>query len=95
MPQAVSGHPFTAWKRIQSQASPCDICYLKIVIGTEFLPVFCFSLSLSFHQCSILIFNYTLLVPEGEKDKGWEPSKKETLSSEIGKHWIEDHFHNF
>jgi len=37
---------------------------------------FNFSLSLSFHQCSILIFNYTLLLPEGQAGEGWEPPKK-------------------
>jgi hypothetical protein len=36
-----------------------------------------------------------LLVQEGQKDEGWEPSKKNALPSEIGEHWIEDHFHNF
>jgi hypothetical protein len=40
------------------------------------LPVLLFPLSVSFHQCSILI----LLVSEGEAGEAWEPSESRTLS---------------
>jgi hypothetical protein len=35
---------------------------------------FSFPLSGSFHQCSILIFIYMLLLPEGQMSENWEPS---------------------
>jgi hypothetical protein len=43
LPQEVTGRPFTAGKRIQSQASPFQFCCLKIVTGTGFLILFGFS----------------------------------------------------
>jgi hypothetical protein len=36
---------------------------------------FSFPLSVSFHHCSILIFIYILLLPEGQMGEAWEPSK--------------------
>jgi hypothetical protein len=41
--------------------------------------------SVSYHQCSILVFSYTLLLPEGQMAATWEPSK-ENAPSEIGEH---------
>jgi hypothetical protein len=38
---------------------------------------FSFPLPVSFHQCSILIFMYTLLLPEGQTGEVWETSKKQ------------------
>ena len=38
---------------------------------------FSFSLSVSFHQCSIFIFIYMLLLPDGQAGEAWEPSKKQ------------------
>jgi len=28
------------------------------------------------HRCSVLIFIYTLLLPEGQTGEAWKPSKK-------------------
>jgi len=41
------------------------------------LQVLLFSQSVSFHQCSILIFIYMLLLPEGQTGEAWESSKKQ------------------
>jgi len=40
------------------------------------LEYFCFTLSVSFPQNSILTFIYVLLLPEGQTGEAWEPSKK-------------------
>jgi hypothetical protein len=37
---------------------------------------FCFPLSVTFHQCTILILIYMLLLPEGQTDEDWVPSEK-------------------
>jgi hypothetical protein len=47
-------------------------------------------LSVSFHQRSILMFNYALFLPEGQTDENWEPSKSNALLK-IRKYWIEKH----
>jgi hypothetical protein len=52
---------------------------------------FGFSLS-SFHQCSMPIFIYMLLVTRGQLGGDREPSKKNAVS-EIGKNWTQKHFH--
>ena len=39
----------------------------------------CFSLSVSFHQCCILIVTYMLLLPKGRTVKAGEPSRKAML----------------
>jgi hypothetical protein len=44
---------------------------------TFFFQCFGFPLSILFHQCSILIFNYTLLLPEGQTGEPWEPLQKQ------------------
>ena len=38
----------------------------------------CFPMSVSFHQCSQLIFMCTVILPEGQTGKAWEPSKKQS-----------------
>jgi hypothetical protein len=43
-------------------------------IGTFFVPALLFTLSVSFHQCSTLIFFYMLLLPEGQPGEVWEPA---------------------
>jgi hypothetical protein len=52
-----------------------------------------FPLSLSFHLCSVLIFSYTLLLPEGQAGEIWAPSKKTKRFSEIGENCILKYFH--
>jgi hypothetical protein len=42
-----------------------------------FSEYFGFPLSLSCHQCSILIFNYMLRLPEGQMNEAWERSKNQ------------------
>jgi hypothetical protein len=48
----------------------------KVAPGQVFLSVLLFPLSVSFHQCSILIFIYMLLLLEGQTGEAWKPSKK-------------------
>jgi hypothetical protein len=45
--------------------------------GTFFSEYFGFRLSVSFHQCSILIFIYMLPLPEGQTGETWEPYKNQ------------------
>ena len=49
---------------------------------------FCFPLSVSFHQCSTLIFICMLLLAEGQTRAAWEPPKSNALS-EFGKPRLE------
>jgi len=61
---------FTAETGLPTQASLC-----VIYCGQHFgVP-----LSVSFHQCYILIFIYMLLLPEGQTRTAWEPSNTATL----------------
>jgi hypothetical protein len=41
-----------------------------------------------FHQCSILIFIYMLLLPKGQTGEAWQPSKS-IADSGIREHWVE------
>jgi hypothetical protein len=49
---------------------------------------FGFPLSASFHQCSMLIFIYMLLLHEGRLGEVWEPLNSNDISK-IVEHWIE------
>jgi len=42
-----------------------------------FSEYFDLSLSISFYQCSLVIFIYMLLLPEGRTGEAWVPSKKQ------------------
>jgi hypothetical protein len=54
MVQAVSRRPLTAEARCRSGPSPCGICGGQSGTGTGFFSeYFSFSLSISFHRCSI------------------------------------------
>jgi hypothetical protein len=53
---------------------------VKVALGQVFVPVLRFSRSVSFHQCSILICIYTLLLAEGQTGEAWEPSRKQCAS---------------
>jgi len=59
--------------------------FLLVTVALEpvFLPVFLFPLSVSFHQCSTLIFIYLLLLLEGQTGEPWKSSKK-AISFGIG-----------
>ena len=60
----------------------------KVALGQVFLRVFRFLLLLSFHQCSTLIFTYTLLLPEGQTSEARYFPKLSAVS-EIGKQCVE------
>jgi hypothetical protein len=47
--------------------------------GRVFSEYFAFPLSVSFHKCSIFIFIYMSLFPDGQTGEAWEPSKKTML----------------
>ena len=66
----------------------------KVALGQFFLLVLRFSLVGKFHQCSMLISIYMLLLKEGQMGKARKPSKSKALS-EIGEHWTANHFHFF
>ena len=88
MAQAVCRWPHVVKARVRSQDSPYEIYGGQSGTRTGFsLDLFCFSLTLPFHQCSTPIFIYTLLLSEGQTDEAWEPSKKQCS---FGKHWIEE-----
>jgi hypothetical protein len=42
-------------------------------------PIFCFTLSALFHECSILIFISVTLLPEGQSTEVLKPSKEAKL----------------
>jgi len=90
MCQAVSRRPLTA----VTQVKVCGICGGQsgnergISQRTSGFP-----LSLPFHRCSILIFIYTLLLPEGQADEIWAPSKKAMPFSETGENCLRKYFH--
>ena len=70
--QGVSRRCLTTEDRDRSWACQCEIygggCGWDIFIPRHFY----FSLTESFHQCSILIFTYVLLLPNRQKAKTWE-----------------------
>jgi hypothetical protein len=74
--QAVSCRPLTT--RIRSKVSPCEVCGGRNGTVTGFsLSILVFPMYMSYHQCSALIYIYTLLLPAGHRSKAWEPSKKQ------------------
>ena len=62
------------------------------VLGQEIFPELMVSLSISFHQCSMLIFICMLLLQEGQTGATCEPSKSNDLS-ESGKPRLEECCH--
>ena len=77
MSQAVGRCPVTLKAGVWFQVSPSEICggqsgnVAGFSLSTSVSP-----LSLSFHQCSILIILYMFL-PEGQMGEAWEPPKKQ------------------
>ena len=47
----------------------CEICDEQCVAWTFFLQILGFPLPLSFHKCSIFIFLYMIILPEGKSPK--------------------------
>jgi hypothetical protein len=66
-----------------------------VALDRVFFEYFSFPLPISFHQCSVLIFIYMLLLPEGQTGEAWEPFEKQSSFSEIGEHWIEKNLYCF
>jgi len=54
----------------------CETC-VRVAKGQGFCEYFGFPLSLAFHQCSIRVFIYTLLLPEKQADKDGEPYEQQ------------------
>jgi hypothetical protein len=87
MAQAVSRRPVTTEAPTRSYVSPCDICCGEIGPETGvFFEYFSATLSVSFHQCSILIFIYMLFLV-GLTNETWGTSKSIAISGvrEYGK----------
>ena len=78
----------TAETQVRSQANQCVTCGGQQChwdrCNSDY---FGFPLSLPFHKRSTLIFTYTLLLPEGQEGKAWEPSKK-LCSIGNREHWL-------
>jgi hypothetical protein len=76
---------FSLWNRVMAQAvsgqgsipgqSMWDLKWTMWHWDRFFFEYFRFLLSVSFHQCSIFIFIYLLLLPKGQTGAAWEPSK--------------------
>jgi hypothetical protein len=62
---------------VRSQFSPlCDLWWMKWQWDRFVSEYFVCRLSVSFHQCSVLIFSCMLLLTEGQTAEAWEPSRK-------------------
>jgi hypothetical protein len=74
-------------RRPRFDPGPVSVSFVvdKVALGQVFL------VSVSFHHCSILIFIYVLLLPEGQTSEAWGPSKS-SAHSEIAAHWIDNYF---
>ena len=68
------------------------LCWTQCHWDRFFSKYFGFPLSVSFHQYSILIFIYMLLLSEGQMVK--PGNLQSNALSEIGEHWIRKHFPN-
>jgi hypothetical protein len=55
-----------------------------------FFGFFYFILPVSFHQCSVLIFVFILLLSEGPEDEAWASPGKEMFVSDVGGRWTEN-----
>lgn len=86
MSQEVSPQPVTTETEFQLQAKPCDILVGKVTLGQVFHRVIRFSLPLSLHHCSIIIFVHALPLIEGKQTKPGDIPISNVLS-ESGKHW--------
>jgi hypothetical protein len=95
MAQAVNCQPLTMEEQVQAQISPCGVCGVQSATGTGFSPstaVFPYQYhSLSFHQCSILTFIYSLRNQDTWAKPGNFPESNALL--EIAENWIEKYFH--
>ena len=76
--------PLPADARGRSHVSPRDIYGARSGTRTEFSrSALVFSLSISFHQCSVLFFIYILLLPEGQSREPWELKNKQRSSGHL------------
>ena len=87
--EAVSRRPHTVEAQFRSQVSTCEICGGQFSSWIEASPSSCvFPLSVSSLQYTIFFIIYTLLLPEWQTGKAWEPFKMKSVLG-IGEHWIE------
>jgi hypothetical protein len=86
-------HYFSFPCQYHSTNAPYIFIHLPPTLYNVSLPVLQFPLSVSFHQCSILIHTSTCCCYE--KDKWAKPGHlpKSNAIKEIGEHWIEKYFH--
>ena len=93
MAQAVSRRSLTAESRVRFLVCPCKICGGQKGTGTSCPEYFAYTVSVQFHQLSIIIFIFVLLLPEGHACETWEPSNTAMLFRIATKHWTENCFH--
>jgi hypothetical protein len=67
---AISRRALTTAVRFRFQASQCETCGEQIDTRTGFSP----STSVSFHQCSTLIFSCMCLLSAVQLDEAWDPA---------------------
>jgi len=60
-----------------SSSGPVRFVLYKLAVEQLFVPDLGFALSVSFHHCSILIFVYMFLLPEGQMGEAWDPCGKQ------------------
>jgi len=76
--QAVSRQPLSTETRVRSHVSLCEIYGGRTGTRTGYSPsTWGFLLSISFHQCPLLIFIYKFLLPQGQTVEALGPSKKQ------------------
>jgi hypothetical protein len=71
-----------------STNAPYSVIHLPPTLYHVSLPVLQFSLSVSFHQCSILIFFYFLLLRQRQTGESREPSNKAMLFQICGRYSV-------
>jgi hypothetical protein len=81
--------PLTAEVRLRYRTSPCGIKWHRYRFLSQY---FGHPLSVSQHQCAILVFILILLLSERQAGKGWEPSDKAEFFRISGQHWTEHCF---
>jgi hypothetical protein len=85
---------FKAKSQVPSRAAPREICGGHVALEQRFIRVLRLSLSISLHECSVLIFTHVLLLPEEQKWNNQVLFQGNSLS-ENGEPTVQKYFHLF